>query len=86
LSDPGDVQVIAPFLIILLVASRRALTSAMIASGNVDSIHFKNQGRPVDGVETLPDGNLVSFTETNEETPGGLVVGAETSFEEAPLR
>jgi hypothetical protein len=76
LSDRGDVQVIAPFLITLRVANRRAFTSGMIASGSVGStMHFKSQGRSVNVDDTLLYGYAVSYVETNEETPGRLGVG-----------
>ena len=86
LSNHGDVQVIAPFLITLRVAKRRALTSAMIASGGIGSMKFKSQGRSTNGDETVPDGNLVSSVETNGETAGWPGVGTENTIEEVPLK
>lgn len=60
-------QVVAPFLITLRVANRRALTSEMIASGNVGSMHFRSQGRSTTGEIS---GGLADGTETAiEEVP-----------------
>lgn len=42
-------QVISPFLIILRVANRRALTSDAIVSGNVSSLRFDGQGKLTGG-------------------------------------
>lgn len=47
-------QVIAQYLIIIRVANQRSLTNDSIVSGNVESIRFSSQGKPMDGGETLP--------------------------------
>lgn len=52
---------IAPFLIVLRVADRRALTSETIVSVNIGSMHFRSQGKSTEvGNETLPDEHPVS--------------------------
>ena len=83
-SNRGDAQVIAPFLITLRVANRKALTSEMVSSGNLGSIHFRSQGRSKDDIGTLPDGNPADSMETNGEAPCGLGFGTETTIEEVP--
>lgn len=55
LSNHGDRQVIAPFLIILRVSNRSALTSDTIISGNVGSMQFEGEGESTSGNGTLPD-------------------------------
>ena len=50
-------QVVAPFLIILRVFNRSALTSDTIVSGIVDSIHFRGQEGSTSADETLSDGH-----------------------------
>ena len=75
-------QVIAPFLIILRVANRRALTSHTIASGNVGSIHFNSRGGSTGDDETSFDGNLSRSMEMNSEAPHELGVEAEIAVEE----
>ena len=77
-------QVIAPFLIILRVANRRALTSHTIASGNVGSIHFNSQGGFTGDDETSFDGNLSRSMEVNSEAPHELGAEAEIGIEETP--
>jgi len=54
-----ETQVIAPFLIILRVANRRALTSSTIVSGNVDSIQFR---KSTNCNGTLPDDDPTNST------------------------
>ena len=66
LTDCG--QVIAPFLIILRVANRTALTSGAVTSGNVGSIHFRSGGGSTDG----PMGS-------SGETSDGFGVGSQES-------
>lgn len=69
-------QVIAPFLIILRVANRRALTSEAIATGNMSSIHFGNRGvESASGDGTLPGGHPASSTDVYGKTPGEPGVG-----------
>lgn len=76
---------IAPFLIILRVANRRALTSEAVVSGNIDSIHFRSQGKSTSGDETLSDGHPMSSVDHDGETSGELGIGVETGIEEVPL-
>lgn len=40
----GEIQVIAPFMIILRVANRSALTSDAVTTGNVGSLRFESEG------------------------------------------
>ena len=56
LSNRGDKQVIAPFLITLRVANRTALTSEDITTGNIiGSIHFDGHGKSMDSIGTFAD-------------------------------
>ena len=85
LSNRGYLQVIAPYLIILRVAKRRALTSESI-SGTVGSLHFKSQvTTTADSEGTSPDGNSMDSMEVDGDTPGGHHAGAEDAIEEVPL-
>jgi hypothetical protein len=68
-SNHGDKQVIAPFLIILRVAKRRALTAEVIVSGDLGSIQFGSRGESVGG-----NGNFFEGSHTGL----GTVVGGET--------
>ena len=70
LTDQCGEQIIAPFLIVLRVANRSALTSDDIVSGNPVSIHFRSQERSTAGSDTL----------TNESSAGPMDDG-ETSGE-----
>jgi hypothetical protein len=76
--------VIAPYLIILRVANRRALTSKMIASGSGDigSMQFRSQGETTGGGESIPDGDLTSSMMEASGEPG---FGTEDSIEEVAL-
>ena len=74
----------APYLIILRVAKRRAMTSESI-SGTVESIHFRSQ-RSGDDDGSLPaNGEPVDPVEVNSEAPDELVTGDEYAIEEVPL-
>lgn len=69
-------QVIAPFLVILRVANRRALTSTSVASGNVGSMQFRGQGESTADDCTISYGNdPTSSTATNIDSPGSTVSG-----------
>jgi hypothetical protein len=82
----GGELVIAPFLIVLRVADRRALTSETIVSGNLGSIHFRSQGKSTVDDETPPDEHPVSSTDAHRETSQELGAGAEeTAIEEVSL-
>lgn len=80
LSDQGDEQVIAPFLIVLRVANRTALTSEAIAPGGSSSIYFQGREASTGNSETLNGRDPMSSMETNGETLGELE--AETATEE----
>jgi hypothetical protein len=80
----GSVQVIAPYLIILRVANRRALTNDVISgTGSVGSLcfDFKSQGTE-DGERTFPDGDPVSIMEANGEAVCELGAGSDGAVEE----
>jgi hypothetical protein len=77
-SNP-DEQVIAPFLLILRVANRTALTSDTMISGGGPSIYF---GKSMGGSETLPDAHPMSSIGTSGETPGQLSGEAETTIDQ----
>ena len=83
LPNYGCAQVIAPYLIILRVAKRRAMTSELI-SGTAESIRFRSQAS-TDGDGSLPDGDPLSSTEWNGEAAGEPGTGDENAIEEAPL-
>lgn len=69
-------QVIAPFLIVLRVANKKALTSEAIITGHVSSMHFGNRAaESVDGNGTLPGGHPASLTDVYGKTPGENGVG-----------
>jgi hypothetical protein len=74
-------QVIAPFLIIIRVANRSALTSSTIVSGNVGSIHFRSHGKSTGENVTLPDDHSVSSVNAYEGAPGALGVGVERAID-----
>ena len=83
-SNYSCTQVIAPYLIILRVAKRRAMTSEWI-SGNVETIRFRSQGL-VGGGGFLPDRNSMNATEVDVEDPGEPTAGNEDVIvEEVPL-
>ena len=82
-SNYGYTQVIAPYLIILRVANRRAMTSKSI-SGIAESIRFRGQGS-TDGGGSLPDGDPINAMEVNGEAPGKLDIGDKNAIEEVPL-
>lgn len=75
----AEVQVIAPFLIILRVANRSALTSDAI-SGAIGSIHFRSQRESFAGNGTLPVRCSMIVMDTSRKAPGplGIGVGADT--------
>ena len=82
-SNHGCTQVIAPYLIILRVAKRRAMTSESI-TGTAESIRFRSQGS-TDGGVSLPGGDPTNATEVNVEAPGEPSAGNENAIEEVPL-
>ena len=82
-SNYGCTQVIAPYLIILRVAKRRAITSESI-SGTAESIRFRSQGS-TDGDGSLPNGDPVNATEVNSEAAGERVAVDENAIEEVSL-
>ena len=79
----GCTQVIAPYLIILRVAKRRAMTSESI-SEVPESVHFRSQGS-MDDDRSLPGGDLTNVTEVNVEAPSEPGAGDEYAIEEVPL-
>lgn len=81
MSDYNDEQVIAPFLIIIRVANRSALTSDTVVSRGVGSIRFRKQGKSTIGGETIPDRHPVDSLDAYGETPGEIGVGTETTID-----
>jgi len=77
------VQVISPYLIILRVAKRRAMTSEWI-SGTTESICFRSQGA-TDDDRSISEGDTVNATELNDETAGQRVAVDGNPVEEVPL-
>lgn len=80
LSDDGDEQVIAPFLIVIRVADRRALMSSktVAGSGNLSSVH---RGKFTNGSRTLPGVYPMDSIDIHGKTAGGLHVGVETTID-----
>ena len=74
-------QVIAPYLVILRVAKRRALTNKSV-SGTVEFIRFKSQGSTDYGDESLPEGDPTDAAEVNGEISGEVVARDESAIEE----
>lgn len=81
----GDIQVIAPFLITLRVANRRALTNEAISSGNLGSIHFKTGEESTHGEETPSEETPESSAGTDGAAPEVRGVGAGYEIDEVPL-
>lgn len=73
-------QVIGPFLIVLRVASQRALTSETIVSEHIGSIRFQSQ-RTTGGDLSLSDEHPMTSTDNDEETTGGSGTIAEMTFD-----
>lgn len=85
MSDDDDKQCIAPFLIVLRVANRTALTSEAIVSGSTSSIHFSIQGELTGGGGTISNGSPIrSASNAHGEAPGKHEAGAENVIEELP--
>ena len=80
LANHRNEQVIAPFLIILRVANRNAVTSATAVSGSVSSIHFRSREKLTDGV-SLPGRDFVSSMDTSGNDLNELCVGTETTVD-----
>jgi len=77
----ADVQVIAPFLIIIRVANRRAFIDNTILSGTTGSI-LRNKGESAGSGGTLPNGRSIdSMGRDNGKPPGGLAVGVVTTID-----
>lgn len=72
-----ETQAIAPFLIILRVANRSALTSDILPSMDLASLHFRSRGRSL-GVETTADEFPMSSMGTCAETADELSTRVET--------
>ena len=83
LSNRDSAQVIAPYLIILRVANRRALTSDTVSGTIVSTIHFQSPG-PTDSDGSLPDGDPINSMEVNGEAPGELGTGTKDVIQEVP--
>ena len=81
LSDHGNKQVIAPFLIILRVANQRSLTGDSIVPRNISSLHFGSKWKSSGRHDTLPSGYSMDSTDVDEKTPGVLGIGTESSVD-----
>lgn len=78
-----DEQVVAPFLVILRVADRSALTSDTITSGTLGSFSFTSQGKSTDDSGTFLSEYSVSPMEmSNGNTSGEIGVGVATTANE----
>ena len=87
LSDHHSAQVIAPYLIILRVAKRKALTGEMVASGsnNLSSIRFVSQVT-MDSDCSLPGGDPTCSTRANREALDEVNAMSDNEIEEDPSR
>ena len=85
LSNLGNAQVIASFLVTLRVANRTALTSDTVVSGNLGSIRFRSQGKSTESDGTVLDGVPLGSMEMNGEVLGEGSVGVGGAIEEVPL-
>ena len=80
LSNHGIEQVIAPFLILLRVVNRRALTSDIIIPGGISSTSL-SQGESIGGSGLTPDGKGANLVGTRGKTSDELAVAVETTFD-----
>ena len=86
LSNHGDAQVIAPYLIIIRVAKRRALTSDSItSSGNVGSVQFRGRGVIHSDGSLLDEAPGMRPAQEIWEVPYKVGGGTGSRIEEAPL-
>ena len=87
MSNYDGVQVIAPYLIILRVANRKALTSNMFSSGSraVGSIRFASQGGSAGDDRSLPNGDPERSVGIIGKVPSEPEAGVENTFDEVPL-
>lgn len=75
-------QVIAPYLVILRVANRKALTSKMISGpGNISSLHFESQGTTLGGDESR---HSTSSMGANGEVLDAPTAGGGNTIKETP--
>ena len=82
LSNHDDEQVIAPFLIIIRVADRRALTGDSTISGNTGSTQIGSQGKSSSGGRTVLDGYPMNSVDAYPgKIPDRLRVGVETTID-----
>ena len=82
LSNQACTQVVAPYLIILRVAKRRAMTSESI-SGSAGSVRFQGGETDTDGSHEY--GGPTNMTEVNVEAPGDPGAGDKNIIKEVPL-
>ena len=82
-SNRDDEQVIAPFLIILRVASRTAMTTDIIATADIPigSLRFASQGGLEDH-EPLSGGHAVTTLDTSGDTSNKRGIRVETTVDE----
>lgn len=74
-------QVIAPFLIVLRLANRSALTSDTVVSGNVATMQFRSLEISAVSNVTVPDVYPVGPSGAGKEGPGELSAGAEKTID-----
>ena len=86
LTNYGDIQVIAPYLVILRVADWRALTGGTVAyiPRSPSSFNFMTQGSS-DGDRTLIDGDPASPTKSDGEVHDEPGTEVENVIEEVRL-
>ena len=79
-------QVIAPFLIVIRIANRSALTHSTITSANIGSLHFRSRGKSVDDNETGDGYPTESMgIVTDGDAPGEPGVCTDATIDEVPL-
>lgn len=81
LSNHGNEQVIAPFLIILRIADRSAITSDNSTSGSSGSNQFMSQGESTSSNEIPPDESPAGSVDAPGKTPGELGVEVEIAVD-----
>lgn len=82
----AQVQVIAPFLVVLRVANQTSFTNDAVVPGNVGSLHFRSEETSTGYDGTFTDGNPTSSMVIDRETPDQLNSEAESVIEHVPSR
>ena len=79
LTNRGEEQTIAPFLITLRAANQSALTNVSIVSGDVGSLRFRSRGKSTSGHGTTLGRHPTSSIASDEDTYPELGVGIEST-------